>query len=70
MSKWSLIIYGLIALLIIISLSGFGTAEREWMACKESMLQQFFGSSCTPVSGIGIPADPNAPVLSFPGSNI
>ncbi len=34
MSNWSLIIYGLVALLIIISLSGFGTAEREWMACK------------------------------------
>ena len=44
MSKWSLLIYGLITLLIIISLSGFGTAEREWLACKESMIQQFFGS--------------------------
>jgi hypothetical protein len=70
MSNWSLIIYGLVALLIIISLSGFGTAEREWMACKESMIQQSFGSNCTPVNGIGIPADPNAPSLSSPGSNV
>lgn len=70
MSKWSLLIYALIALLIIISLSGFGTAEREWLACKESMIQQFFGSGCTPVSGIGLPVDPNAPTLSSPGSNI
>ncbi|MGB1036151.1 MAG: hypothetical protein ACPGYQ_02935 [Candidatus Puniceispirillales bacterium] len=70
MSNWSLIIYGLIALLIIISLAGFGTADREWLACKESMIQQFFGSNCTPINGIGVPADPNAPSLSSPGSNV
>ena len=43
----------------------FGTADLEWMACRIHDTA-IFGSNCTPVNGIGVPADPNAPSLSSP----
>lgn len=54
MSKWSLIIYGLIASLLVISLWQYGTADKEWAQCKELLIAQYLGSECTPVGGIGI----------------
>jgi hypothetical protein len=72
MSKWSLIIYGLIASLLVISLWQYGTADKEWAQCKESLIAQYLGSGCTPVGGIGIQQKGINPVtpLSSPGSNI
>jgi len=72
MSKWSLIIYVLIASFLVISLWQYGTADKEWARCKESLIAQYLGSECTPIGGIGIQQkgfNPTSP-LSAPGSNI
>ena len=61
MSKISLIIYGLITLFLVLSLSRCGV-EREWVKCKESLIQQYFSGECTPLEGIGHPQNrQNAP---------
>ena len=62
MSKFSLLIYGLITVLLVLSLSRCGTAERQWVQCKESLIQQYLSGECTPLEGIGHPQNrQNAP---------
>jgi hypothetical protein len=72
MSKWSIIIYVLIASFLVISLWGYGTADKEWAQCKESLIAQYLGSDCTPIGGIGIQQRGHNPVspVAVPGSNI
>ena len=61
MSKFSLIIYGLITVLLVLSLSRCGV-EREWVKCKESLIRQYLSGECTPLEGIGHPQNrQNAP---------
>ena len=48
-----LLIYGLVTVLAILSLSMRGDGPREWEKCKESLVQQFFSDTCTPRSGFG-----------------
>ena len=52
-SKWWLLVYALIVLLVVLSLGQWGTADRPWHNCQESLLQQFFSDECTPRRGLG-----------------
>ena len=70
-SKFSMILYALVAVLIIVSLyQAQNRAPRSWETCRESLLQQFFSDSCTPRDGFNDAPDADAPLTSPSGQNI
>lgn len=61
--RWWIVIYGLIVLLTVLGLGQWGTADRPWHDCQESLLQQFLGSECTQRRGIRLPQENDVPAL-------
>ncbi len=51
LSPFAWILYGLLAVLIILSL--YFQKEQPWAQCRESLLEQVFSEECTPRTGIG-----------------
>ena len=67
-SRWWIVIYALIALLAVLSLGQWGTADRPWQDCRESLIEQFFSDTCTPRRG-GIRLPPPSEVPALPPQN-
>ncbi|MCG8623066.1 MAG: hypothetical protein MJE68_13855 [Proteobacteria bacterium] len=62
-SRWWILIYALVAVLIVLSLGRWGTADRPWHNCQESLIQQMFSDECTPRRGIRLPPANQVPGL-------
>lgn len=52
LGRYSWVLYALLAVLMISSFSQ--TEKRPWEECKESLIQQMFSDSCTPINGTGV----------------